>query len=146
MIRRPPRATRTDTLFPYTTLFRSQLESIWQNYGLWIIVALIGALIAFGGYMAWRHIEQGNRGEQAEALVAALGKANTSQPRAATAALHKIIAEGHGASSSAALIQQAHMKAQTSEMKTTAAPLATVAGRAAVDRSLSDQAPVRPQP
>src|SRR3546814_4683368 len=24
MIRRPPRATRTDTLFPYTTLFRSE--------------------------------------------------------------------------------------------------------------------------
>src|SRR3546814_12224381 len=24
MIRRPPRATRTDTLFPYTTLFRSK--------------------------------------------------------------------------------------------------------------------------
>src|SRR3546814_621735 len=26
MIRRPPRATRTDTLFPYTTLFRSARE------------------------------------------------------------------------------------------------------------------------
>src|SRR3546814_2828773 len=26
MIRRPPRSTRTDTLFPYTTLFRSRLE------------------------------------------------------------------------------------------------------------------------
>src|SRR3546814_2576202 len=26
MIRRPPRSTRTDTLFPYTTLFRSALE------------------------------------------------------------------------------------------------------------------------
>src|SRR3546814_11738163 len=25
MIRRPPRSTRTDTLFPYTTLFRSNL-------------------------------------------------------------------------------------------------------------------------
>src|SRR3546814_9230688 len=25
MIRRPPRSTRTDTLFPYTTLFRSSL-------------------------------------------------------------------------------------------------------------------------
>src|SRR3546814_1321907 len=24
MVRRPPRSTRTDTLFPYTTLFRSQ--------------------------------------------------------------------------------------------------------------------------
>src|SRR3546814_5720504 len=27
MIRRPPRSTRTDTLFPYTTLFRSR----WQH-------------------------------------------------------------------------------------------------------------------
>src|SRR3546814_10945236 len=26
MIRRPPRSTRTDTLFPYTTLFRSQVD------------------------------------------------------------------------------------------------------------------------
>src|SRR3546814_15545903 len=28
MIRRPPRFTRTDTLFPYTTLFRSQAEHV----------------------------------------------------------------------------------------------------------------------
>src|SRR3546814_12162762 len=27
MIRRPPRSTRTDTLFPYTTLFRSQANT-----------------------------------------------------------------------------------------------------------------------
>src|SRR3546814_7818599 len=27
MMRRPPRSTRTDTLFPYTTLFRSHLAS-----------------------------------------------------------------------------------------------------------------------
>src|SRR3546814_14962581 len=28
MIRRPPRSTRTDTLFPYTTLFRSEGETV----------------------------------------------------------------------------------------------------------------------
>src|SRR3546814_12520885 len=28
MIRRPPRSTRTDTLFPYTTLFRSKLQRL----------------------------------------------------------------------------------------------------------------------
>src|SRR3546814_7260849 len=28
MIRRPPRSTRTDTLFPYTTLFRSPIQPI----------------------------------------------------------------------------------------------------------------------
>src|SRR3546814_13360886 len=29
MIRRPPRSTRTDTLFPYTSLFRSPLIGTW---------------------------------------------------------------------------------------------------------------------
>src|SRR3546814_466009 len=29
MIRRPPRSTRTDTLFPYTTLFRSTAADCW---------------------------------------------------------------------------------------------------------------------
>src|SRR3546814_7550282 len=28
MIRRPPRSTRTDTLFPYTTLFRSKADDL----------------------------------------------------------------------------------------------------------------------
>src|SRR3546814_4610780 len=31
MIRRPPRSTRTDTLFPYTTLFRSARDTIARN-------------------------------------------------------------------------------------------------------------------
>src|SRR3546814_20973890 len=31
MIRRPPRSTRTDTLFPYTTLFRSLLRLMGQH-------------------------------------------------------------------------------------------------------------------
>src|SRR3546814_11878599 len=33
MIRRPPRSTRTDTLFPYTTLFRSNAPSCSANRG-----------------------------------------------------------------------------------------------------------------
>src|SRR3546814_14591258 len=32
MIRRPPRSTRTDTLFPYTTLFRSALKMARQYF------------------------------------------------------------------------------------------------------------------
>src|SRR3546814_16856493 len=37
MIRRPPRSTRTDTLFPYTTLFRSQVRFAHPHF-------LLGAL------------------------------------------------------------------------------------------------------
>src|SRR3546814_19760353 len=31
MIRRPPRSKRTDTLFPYATLFRSRTCAVWQE-------------------------------------------------------------------------------------------------------------------
>src|SRR3546814_7036523 len=34
MIRRPPRSTRTDTLFPYTTLFRSREVEIEHIFGV----------------------------------------------------------------------------------------------------------------
>src|SRR3546814_4636216 len=33
MIRRPPRSTRTDTLYPYTTLFRSLRQSSFAYQG-----------------------------------------------------------------------------------------------------------------
>src|SRR3546814_21174064 len=38
MDRRPPRATRTDTRFPYTTLFRSRLEQLRDLTGHVVIV------------------------------------------------------------------------------------------------------------
>src|SRR3546814_18633236 len=34
MLRRPPRSTRTDTLFPYTTLFRSEQDEQEQEDGV----------------------------------------------------------------------------------------------------------------
>src|SRR3546814_18745962 len=41
MIRRPPRSTRTDTLFPYTTLFRSLLEGFRVLAPFWIFENLV---------------------------------------------------------------------------------------------------------
>src|SRR3546814_9916332 len=37
MIRRPPRSTRTDTLFPYTTLFRSVVVATQDELGIFIL-------------------------------------------------------------------------------------------------------------
>src|SRR3546814_12040265 len=42
MIRRPPRSTRTDTLFPYTTLFRSNVEGGPGERGMAAVAAGAG--------------------------------------------------------------------------------------------------------
>src|SRR3546814_4332827 len=60
MTRRPPRSTRTDTLFPYTTLFRSLASVPFAVVGIvWAreLLALMGAdawTLEHGtGYMQW---------------------------------------------------------------------------------------------
>src|SRR3546814_16944647 len=44
MVRRTPRSTRTDTLLPYTTLFRSPLGEAWSHQAV-----LAGVFVADAG-------------------------------------------------------------------------------------------------
>src|SRR3546814_1042861 len=49
MIRRPPRSTRTDTLFPYTTLFRSDRIYLFGfSRGAWTARVLAGLIHLIG--------------------------------------------------------------------------------------------------
>src|SRR3546814_14679385 len=50
MIRRPPRSTRTDTLFPYTTLFRSRRG--YARAGERVLPDDTAIFIAVGGKLA----------------------------------------------------------------------------------------------
>src|SRR3546814_4779223 len=57
MIRRPPRSTRTDTLFPYTTLFRS-VEITKVSGDLNLLAELVLTILAEeGAPSAWRSSE-----------------------------------------------------------------------------------------
>src|SRR3546814_6240138 len=49
MIRRPPRSTRTDTLFPYTTLFRSHLQCVARG-GVGLLITEVTERAPFDGY------------------------------------------------------------------------------------------------
>src|SRR3546814_17154520 len=51
MARRPPKSTRTDTLFPYTTLFRS-LVGRWQQFA-----ARLYGPVATAGLLWWSGAE-----------------------------------------------------------------------------------------
>src|SRR3546814_19951687 len=68
MIRRPPRSTRTDTLFPYTTLFRSVDAALIRldgtpnkarlggNAMIATSMAVAHAAAAAAGLPLWRHL------------------------------------------------------------------------------------------
>src|SRR3546814_17785183 len=82
MIRRPPRSTRTDTLFPYTTLFRARAPDRVRRY--------VGTVQIVGSFafQAARRIVNGGRLRQVRAarlqprqrecvILAGQGKSNT---------------------------------------------------------------------
>src|SRR3546814_18481157 len=63
MIRRPPRSTRTDTLFPYTTLFRSAaLHLRAEALGARVLVHLLNGLAGHAHAVAHAIIAREVRG------------------------------------------------------------------------------------
>src|SRR3546814_1741815 len=59
MIRRPPRSTRTDTLFPYTTLFRSRPDAHIELRAVGARRERFGPMMIdrrgqLGDFLAWR--------------------------------------------------------------------------------------------
>src|SRR3546814_4961612 len=67
MIRRPPRSTRTDTLFPYTTLFRSA-----RHVGLVMKCECIGGLCCGGHGIKQREVLRQDSDRHQRALFSAV--------------------------------------------------------------------------
>src|SRR3546814_5233871 len=66
MIRRPPRSTRTDTLFPYTTLFRSRDAALDHVGGL--VLVGVDATQKFGRDILPRQTARTVRAERVAAV------------------------------------------------------------------------------
>src|SRR3546814_7475617 len=74
MIRRPPRSTRTDTLFPYTTLFRSVVRDADELDGAGrIVLPGVGAAPPAMALLRERGFDAALRASQAPVLGICLG-------------------------------------------------------------------------
>src|SRR3546814_4119731 len=79
MIRRPPRSTRTDTLFPYTTLFRSFCRTGSRSGTTWPNVAL-SVTVPAPSSPAWRAGAVSERIESlAERILNAAGSSRSEE-------------------------------------------------------------------
>src|SRR3546814_10533835 len=85
MIRRPPRSTRTDTLFPYTTLFRS------------LVAAEAGLLVAAEGRRHVAGIEAVHPHHAgAQRLGGAVRLLDVAGPHRRGEAVDRVVADLHG--------------------------------------------------
>src|SRR3546814_12647915 len=110
MIRRPPRSTRTDTLFPYTTLFRSAVGCDAQDVdvaGRDLVVA--APAVPFVDGAVERHAQQAPGRTDPEAAVRVLGK--REHARVAPAFAH-LVAEGGDLAGGLAVFDPAVVGAQ----------------------------------
>src|SRR3546814_11983313 len=96
MIRRPPRSTRTDTLFPYTTLFRSNLRAfVLSAYDQASLGSRLSACGQFRHY--WHGIRRANAVNRSDCCAPADGSAYKKDPgRAVTD--RKSVVEGQSVS------------------------------------------------
>src|SRR3546814_13016304 len=69
MIRRPPRSTRTDTLFPYTTLFRSRSHRLWAVEGQPVVDFVSAAIVNVPVEMEFFRSDEGRRSDPAASVI-----------------------------------------------------------------------------
>src|SRR3546814_5489559 len=87
MIRRPPRSTRTDTLFPYTTLFRSVVQ-VQLTEKLIFSGCIVFSMFLMGVHYRQEHRSEGHTSELQSLMrisyaVFCLKKKKTPQPKPA---------------------------------------------------------------
>lgn len=124
-------------------LRRDQAANFWRHYGRWVIVALVAALVAFGGYLFWQHRQtqaSERAGEQLQIAYDKLGAGDTAAAMAPLAALSTSKIDGYRA---LAAFTQADILLQKNDLRGAAAKFGTVAGDESIAKPFRDLALIR---
>lgn len=124
-------------------LRREQMSNIGKRYGLWIIVAVLVALAAFGGWTWWNHHQNTLAGEQGEQLAIALDDIQQGRVAQAGDIVGKLTSSDKDAVRATALLTQADMLLSKNDTKGAAAAFAKVAADETLAQPFRDMALVR---
>jgi len=124
-------------------LRREQMSNIGKRYGLWIIVAVLVALAAFGGWTWWNHHQNTLAGQQGEQLATALDDIQSGRVAQATELVGKLTSSDKDAVRATALLTQADMLLTKNDTKGAAAAFGKVAADETLAQPFRDMALVR---
>jgi hypothetical protein len=124
-------------------LRKDQALHIWQNYGRWIIAAIIAGLVAFGGFLYWQTHNEGSRAAQGEKLAEAFKALGENKPQVAEPVLKELAESGSEGFSASARFTQASVLLQKNDLKGAAAVLGAIAADSKVPQEQRDLALIR---
>jgi hypothetical protein len=124
-------------------LRRDQLLNIWRRWGRWIVAAVIGGLLVFGGVLYFRTLGERGGEKQGEHFDTAMRDLGQNQAAKAAPELEKLAASGTTGFRALARLVQADTLLQKNDLKGAAAKFAEVAGDKDLPQPFRDEALVR---
>ena len=121
----------------------SDLTSFWQRYGRWLLVAVVAALFAFGGYILYRNQQQAKADLQSEEFVDAMDKLRAGQEKEARAKLATLAKADQPGYRAMAQLVEANLLGEDGQTKQAIAIYAKVAGDSSLPQTFRDLALVR---
>ena len=124
-------------------LRRDQMVMVWRRFGILIVLAVLLALAAFGGWLYWQHrqtVEAGEQGERLNTALQDLGDDKVEPAKKALAELSQSDIEGYRAS---ALMLEADLALQKDDLKGAAQKFATLASDEEQPQPVRDLALIR---
>lgn len=124
-------------------LRRDQLAGFWTQWGKWVAVAVVAALIALAGFLYWQHRRDTAAGVEGEQLQVAYDALAANNVAGAGKTLATLAASDRDGYSVLARFTEADILLQKEDMKGAAAKLAAIASDTSVAKPFRDLALVR---
>ena len=124
-------------------LREDQLKTAMTRYGVVAGIAVVGLLLALGGWLWWREHQQAVAGEQGEKYMIALDQVEAGQLAPATAALRPLMDEGAAGARTAATLMQAGIALEQGRKAEAAKLYAGIAADDAMPQPYRDLATIR---
>jgi hypothetical protein len=121
----------------------SDLRSFWLRFGRWLLIGLVAALAAFGGWIFYQNQQREISEKQSEGFIDAMDKLQAGNDPAARAALTKLTTAKQPGYRAMAQIVDANLEAEKGDPKKAIAAYAKIAADTGLPQPFRDLATIR---
>lgn len=121
----------------------SDLTSFWTRYGRWLLLAIVAALLAFGGWIVYQNNVKAAAGEKSEVFVDAMDKLRAGDEKGGRAKLATLTKADQAGYRAMAQLVEANLLGEDGDIKKAVAIYAKVASDDSLPQVFRDLALIR---